>query len=65
MKASASSRLGFEKLQLIQNGKVVSESAPQPKDGYVEARVDRSIRIDEPSWLAIRVSSKVEQRVWP
>ena len=63
--ASASSRLGFEKLQLIQNGKIVSESAPQPKDGYFEARVDRSLRIDEPSWLAIRVLSKDEKRVWP
>lgn len=58
VKASASSRLGFEKLQLIRNGKVVFESEPQPKDGYLEARLDRSIRIDEPSWLALRVSTQ-------
>jgi len=58
VKASASSRVGFEKLQLIQNGKVVSESESQPKDGYVEARLDRSLRIDEPSWVALRVSTQ-------
>lgn len=58
VKGSASGRVGFEKLQLIQNGKVVSESKPQPKDGYVEARLDRSIKIDEPSWLALRVTSQ-------
>jgi len=58
VKASASSRVGFDKLQLIQNGKVVSESEPQPKDGHVEASLDRSIKIDEPSWLALRVSSQ-------
>jgi hypothetical protein len=60
VRASASSRLGFEKLQLIQNGKVVSESGPQPKDGHVEAHLDRSIKIDEPSWLALRVSTQAK-----
>jgi hypothetical protein len=59
VKASASSRVAFAKLQLIQNGKVVFESEPQPRDGCVEARLDRKIRIDEPSWLAVRVSAQV------
>jgi hypothetical protein len=59
VKASASGRLGFEKLQLVQNGKVVSESEPQSKDGHVEARLDHSIKITEPSWLALRVSTQV------
>ena len=58
VKASASGRLGFEKLQLIQNGKVVFESEPQRKDGYVETRLDRNIKIHEPSWLALRVSTQ-------
>jgi hypothetical protein len=43
---------------LIRNGKVVFESEPQPRDGSVEARLDRRIRIDEPSWLAVRVSTQ-------
>ena len=60
VKASASGRLGFEKLQLIQNGKVVFESGPQSKEGYVEAHLDRSIKIDEPSWLAVRVSTQAK-----
>jgi len=58
VKASASGRLGFEKLQLIQNGKVVSESKPQAKAGHVEARLDQRIKIDEPSWLALRISTQ-------
>jgi len=58
VEASASGRISFQKLQLIQNGKVVSESKPQPKDGYVEARLDQRIKIDEPSWLALRVSTQ-------
>jgi hypothetical protein len=58
VKASACGRLGFGKLQLIQNGKVVSESQPQPKDGHFEVLLDRSIKIDEPSWLALRVSTQ-------
>jgi hypothetical protein len=58
VKASASGRVGFEKLQLIKNGKVVAESEHQPKDGHVEARLDRSIRIDEPSWIALRISTQ-------
>jgi hypothetical protein len=59
VKASASSRIAFAKMQLVQNGKVVSEIEPQARDGYVEARMDRRIRIDEPSWLAVRVSAQV------
>ena len=59
VEASASGRRRIRKLQLIQNGKVVSESEPHPKDGYIEARLDRSIKIDEPSWLAVRVSTQV------
>jgi len=58
VKAAASSRVAFAKLQLIQNGKVVLESEPQPKDGCVEAHIDDRIKIDTPSWLALRVSSQ-------
>src|SRR4030095_16115078 len=58
VKASASGRIGFEKLQLIKNGKVIFESEPHPKDEYVEVRLDRSIKINESSWLALRVSTQ-------
>src|SRR5262245_115437 len=58
VKSSASSRLGFGKLQLIQNGKVVSESEPQRKDRHFEARLDLSVKIDRPSWLALRTSTQ-------
>jgi len=63
VQASASGRLAFAKLQLIRNGKVVLENEPRSKDGYFEARLDRSIRMDEPSWLAIRVSSQANNEL--
>ena len=63
VKATASSRVGFEKMQLIQNGKVVSESESQPKDGLVEASLDHRIKIDEPSWLALRVSTQANNEL--
>jgi TolB protein len=58
VKAEASGRLSFGKLQLIRNGKVVFESEPRPKEGYFEASLERSVKIDEPSWLALRVSAE-------
>jgi hypothetical protein len=58
VKAEAFGRLGFEKLQLIKNGKVVLDSEPSLKQGYFTASLNRSVRIDEPSWLALRVSAQ-------
>jgi hypothetical protein len=58
VKGEASARLSFEKLQLIQNGKVIFESEPKPKEGYFTASLARNIKIDGPSWLALRVSAQ-------
>ncbi len=51
-------RINFEKLELLQNGEVIAETAPQARSGHFEARLDRDIKITEPSWLALRVSAK-------
>ena len=51
-------RANFEKLQLIKNGKVIAEIGPQSREGHFEARLDRSVEIDEPSWLALRISTQ-------
>ncbi len=58
VKASASGRLDFGKLQLIQNGKVVLESKPRRKDGHVQAHLDCNFKVDEPSWLALRIATR-------
>jgi hypothetical protein len=58
VKGEASARLSFEKLQLIQNGKVIFESEPKPKEGYFTASLARNIKIDGSSWLALRVSAQ-------
>jgi hypothetical protein len=58
VKAAASARLNFGNLQLIRNGKIVLESAPKPRNGHFEAGLDCRIKIDGPSWLALRISSQ-------
>ena len=40
------------------SGKAQVKAEPKPKKGYFAASVDRSIKIDEPSWLALRVSAR-------
>src|SRR5262249_34352354 len=51
------SRVDFEKLELIQNGKVVAEIKSEAKQGHFEARLKQAVRVDEPSWLALRISA--------
>jgi hypothetical protein len=51
-------RLDFEKLELIQNGKVIVEIKSEAKQGYFEARLKQAVRINEPSWLALRISAR-------
>ena len=49
-------RVNFEKLELIQNGRVIAKINSEAKEGHFEARLKQSVRINEPSWLALRVS---------
>ena len=58
VKGEALGRIDFEKLELVQNGKVISEVKSQPEHQHFQATLNQVIQINEPSWLALRVSAR-------
>jgi hypothetical protein len=57
VRGRATGRQNFGRLQLVRNGRVIDETAAMPSGQHFEARLDRTLEIVEPSWLALRVSS--------
>jgi hypothetical protein len=57
VRGRATGRQNFGKLQLVRNGRVIDETAAAPSGAHFEGRLDRTIAIDGPCWLALRVSS--------
>ncbi|HLW66548.1 MAG TPA: hypothetical protein VKS79_14635, partial [Gemmataceae bacterium] len=55
--ASGIGRQDFQKLQLVQNGKVIATEAVQKKVDHFEARIDREMPVDSPCWLAVRIET--------
>jgi hypothetical protein len=47
-------RSDFQRLELVRNGKVVSEVNCRAIDGHFRAELDLEVLIDEPGWLALR-----------
>ena len=58
VRGEAIGRINFDKSELMQNGKVVAEIKSEAKEGHFEARLTQNIKINEPSWLALRISSQ-------
>jgi len=58
VRGEAIGRVDFEKLELVQNGKVVAEVRSQAAQRHFEASLKQTIQINESSWLALRVSSQ-------
>ena len=58
VKGEVIGRINFERLELIKNGKIIAEVNPQAREGHFEARLEQSIKIAQPSWLALRISAK-------
>ena len=54
---SAMGRHDFQKLELIQNGKVVQTEMGKAKNGVYSAKIVREVRLDEPAWFAARIDS--------
>jgi hypothetical protein len=52
-------RQNFGNLQLVRNGRVIDETAAASSGAHFEARLDRTLDIVEPCWLALRVSSTI------
>jgi hypothetical protein len=57
VEASAIGRHDFQELQLVRNGKVIARSRSVRKDGGYRATLSQKVRIDEPSWFAVRIES--------
>ena len=54
VRASATSRLPFDQLQIVMDGRVVAEQAAIQQ---VEARLEREISVERGGWIAARVTS--------
>jgi hypothetical protein len=63
VEATGRGRLDFERLQLVQNGKVVQAQAAAKADGGYSARLVREVRIDEPTWLAVRIDARAKNEL--
>jgi hypothetical protein len=60
IEATGLGRHDFERLQLVQNGKVVQSQAAEKKDGGYAARLERKATIDEPTWFAVRIDAQAK-----
>lgn len=57
IEATGIGRHDFQRLQLVQNGKVIHEQAAEKKDGGYQARLSRTVPLDSPGWFAVRIDS--------
>jgi hypothetical protein len=57
VEATGVGRHDFQRLQLVQNGQVVQTQPTAANDGGYAARLVREVRIDEPTWFAVRIEA--------
>jgi len=63
VEVSARGRHDFEKLQLVQNGRVIHEEAGKMKDGVCTVRLVREVRVGEPAWFVARIDSSAKNEL--
>lgn len=63
VEVTATGRHDFQKLQLVQNGKVVQTEESKRKDGIYTAKLTREVRLDEPAWFAARIDSTTKNEL--
>jgi hypothetical protein len=63
VEATGLGRHDFERLQLVQNGKVVQTQSAEKKDGGYATRLVREVRIDEPTWFAVRIAAQTKNEL--
>jgi hypothetical protein len=51
-------RCDFQKIEVIYNGRVVHSAPSRSVDDHFEARITAPILINEPGWVALRISSE-------
>ena len=60
---TATGRHDFQKLELVQNGKVIQTEIGKAKDGVYTAKIVREVRLDEPAWFAARIDSPMKNEL--
>jgi hypothetical protein len=60
---TATGRHDFQKLQLVQNGRVIQTEPGKMKDGVCTAKLVREVRLDEPAWFAARIDSTAKNEL--
>jgi hypothetical protein len=63
VEVTATGRHDLQKLQLVQNGKVVQTETGKLKDGIYTAKLQREVRLDEPAWFAARIESTTKNEL--
>lgn len=57
IRATGKGRLNFERLELIQNGKVIQTQKTSAVENHFEAKFELQLDIDQPGWIALRTPS--------
>jgi hypothetical protein len=50
-------RHDFQTIELVHNGRVVATAQSSPSGGHFEGRMNFTLSIDEPGWIALRIRS--------
>jgi hypothetical protein len=51
-------RHDFQKLELVQNGKVIQSQLAAKKDGRYVAELKHEVKVDAPAWFAVRIDAQ-------
>jgi hypothetical protein len=52
--ATASGRVDFQRVELVQNGTVIATASSKPVGGHFEAEFKQPLNISKPCWIALR-----------
>jgi hypothetical protein len=63
LEATGLGRHDFQRLELVQNGKVVQTQTAAKKEGGYFARLVREVRIEEPSWFVVRIETQTKNEL--
>jgi hypothetical protein len=63
VEVTATGRHDFQKLELVQNGRVIQSEPAKVKDGVYTAKFVREVRLDGPAWFAARIDSTAKNEL--
>lgn len=57
IEAAGLGRHDFQKLELVQNGKVIATAVAKPHERGFSAKIARTVKLDGPAWFALRIDA--------